>query len=190
MNLRISATYAVFIPEKESESDSFKWVTTASSASSLHLLCHTSTLLLLPTTWNSLEVGIHSHVVHPVYLVVMVHMVHPLHLVYLVHPVYLVNLVYPLFGATSFSSDCDKFFCRVSLWWTWTWWVEHQPLVISSSNQDNGHDDYHPHDHDDDDHRHNDDHYNHYDHHDQEQLGKLSSAVWVGRTTPSLQSFR
>ena len=29
--------------------------------------------------------------------------------------------------------------------------MEHQPLVISSSNQDDGHDDYHPHDHDDDD---------------------------------------
>ena len=133
MNLRISATYAVFIPEKESESDSFKWVTTASSASSLHLLCHTSTLLLLPTTWNSLEVGIHSHVVHPVYLVVMVHMVHQLYRVYWVHPVYLVYLVHPVyrvyfvhtssaydvngtssvygvFGATSISVDFDQFF--------------------------------------------------------------------------------
>ena len=136
----------------------------------------------------------------PMYLVIMVHVVHSLYLVNLVHPGYIwciwcIQCIFGVFGAFSVSVDCDQFFSRVSLGWTWTWWVDHQPLVTSSFNQDDGHDDDHPHSHDDDQHHHNEHHhndhnYNHCDHYDQEQLGKLSSAVWVGRTTPSLQSFR
>ena len=105
----------------------------------------------------------------PMYLVIMVHVVHSLYLVNLVHPGYIwciwcIQCIFGVFGAFSVSVDCDQFFSRVSLGWTWTWWVDHQPLVTSSFNQDDGHDDDHPHGHDDEDHHYNNNH--HYNDHD------------------------
>ena len=90
-------------PEKVRLSDRTKCLTAPVEA-----VCRTALLLCWPT-WNSLEV-IHYH-----------------------------RLVYRLVCfdiiMSVFSCQCigvNSFLCRVSLWWTWTWWGEHQSLVIHS----------------------------------------------------------